>query len=100
MCSSVIRPIAAVDACFSFPYEALSLLRNQRLTRQARESILRISYRGYDASAGWMGYDDLKMRKLKLNAIDHGFRAFELKAGSDDEDRDVRATIRSTGEDR
>lgn len=70
--------------------EALSLLSKERSTRQSRESILRDGYPGYDTSVGWMAYDDLKVRELTLNAMDSGFRAFKLKVGSDDEDRDVR----------
>jgi L-fuconate dehydratase len=70
--------------------EALTLLRNERPTRRARESILRTGYPGYDTSVGWMAYDDVKVRDLTLKAIDRGFRAFKLKVGSDDEDRDVR----------
>jgi L-fuconate dehydratase len=70
--------------------EALNLLRNERPTRQVRESILRIGYPGYDTSVGWMAYDDAKVRELTLNAMDRGFRAFKLKVGSDNEDRDAR----------
>jgi L-fuconate dehydratase len=70
--------------------EALNLLRNERPTRQARESILRTGYPGYDTSVGWMAYDDMKVRELTLNALDRGFRAFKLKVGSDNEDRDAR----------
>ena len=70
--------------------EALSLLRKERPTRQSRESILRDGYPGYDTSVGWMAYDDVKVRELTLNAMDRGFRAFKLKVGSVDEDRDVR----------
>jgi L-fuconate dehydratase len=70
--------------------EALNLLRNERPTRQTRESILRTGYPGYDTSVGWMAYDDVKVRELTLNAMDRGFHAFKLKVGSDTEDRDVR----------
>ena len=70
--------------------EAVSLLHNERSTRHARESILQIGYPGYDTSVGWMEYDDDKVRELTLSAIDRGFRAFKLKVGSDDEDRDAR----------
>jgi L-fuconate dehydratase len=70
--------------------EALNLLRSQRSTRQARESILRTGYPGYDTSVGWMAYDDVKVRELTLNAMDRGFHAFKLKVGSDNEDRDAR----------
>jgi L-fuconate dehydratase len=70
--------------------EALNLLRSERQTRQARESMLRTGYPGYDTSVGWMAYEDVKVRELTLNAMDRGFRAFKLKVGSDDEGRDVR----------
>ena len=70
--------------------EALALLRKERPTRQARESILRTGYPGYDTSVGWMAYDDVKVRELTLKAMERGFRAFKLKVGSDDEDRDAR----------
>jgi L-fuconate dehydratase len=70
--------------------EALNLLRKERPTRQAREWILGVGYPGYDTSVGWMAYDDVKVRELTLSAIDRGFRAFKLKVGSDNEDRDLR----------
>src|SRR5579863_5617297 len=70
--------------------EAVMLLRSERPTRQARQTILQTGYPGYDTSVGWMAYDDAKVRELTLNAMDRGFRAFKLKVGSDDEDRDVR----------
>lgn len=70
--------------------EALTLLRNERPARQARESILRTGYPGYDTSVGWMAYDDVKVRELTLNAMDRGFRAFKLKVGSENADRDTR----------
>ena len=70
--------------------EAVSLLRDARSTRHSRESILRSGYPGYDTSVGWMAYDDVKVRELTLNAMDRGFRAFKLKVGSDNEDRDAR----------
>ena len=74
--------------------EALSLLRKERPSRQARESILTAVYPGYDTSVGWMAYDDVKVRELTLNAMNRGFRAFKLKVGSEDEDRDLhRATM-------
>jgi L-fuconate dehydratase len=86
--------VAALDLSYLedvlSPDDALNLLRNERPARQARESILRTGYPGYDTSIGWMAYDDLKVRELTLNAIDRGFRAFKLKVGSDDDDRDAR----------
>lgn len=70
--------------------EAVNMLRNERPARQARESILHIGYPGYDTSVGWMAYDDAKVRELTISAMDQGFRAFKLKVGSDDADRDTR----------
>ena len=70
--------------------EAIALLRDERPTRPARESILRTGYPGYDTSVGWIAYDDVKVRELTLDAMDRGFRAFKLKVGSENEDRDMR----------
>jgi len=70
--------------------EAVTLLRNERPTRKTRQSILRDGYPGYDTSIGWMAYDDVKVRELTLHAMDRGFRAFKLKVGSENEDRDAR----------
>lgn len=70
--------------------EAIALLRHERPTRHSRESILQSGYPGYDTSVGWIAYDDLKIRELTLKALDRGFRAFKLKVGSSDEDRDAR----------
>ena len=63
---------------------------NERPTRAKREWILHAGYPGYDTSVGWMVYDDAKVRGFTLEAIDSGFRAFKLKVGSADEDRDLR----------
>jgi L-fuconate dehydratase len=70
--------------------DALVLLRKERPTRQTREWILHAGYPGYDTSVGWMAYDDAKVRGLTLEAIDRGFKAFKLKVGSEDEERDLR----------
>jgi L-fuconate dehydratase len=70
--------------------EAVAVLRNERRTRSARESILEAGFPGYDTSVGWMAYDDEKVRELTLKAIDRGFRAFKLKVGSQNENRDAR----------
>ena len=69
---------------------AARAVADARPTRPARESILRTGYPGYDTSVGWMAYDDVKVRELTLDAMDGGFRAFKLKVGSENEDRDMR----------
>ena len=70
--------------------DALELLQGQLVSRNTRMSILNSGYPGYDTSVGWMGYDDQKVRDLTRRAIDSGFKAFKLKVGSDDQDRDLR----------
>lgn len=70
--------------------DAVALLRGNLSGRAAREPILRSGYPGYDTSVGWMAYDDDKVRGLIDRAIGQGFRAFKLKVGSADEQRDLR----------
>jgi len=70
--------------------KALDLLCGQLPSRAAREPILRSGYPGYDTSVGWMAYDDEKVRELTARAMERGFRAFKLKVGSADENRDLR----------
>lgn len=70
--------------------DALELLQGQLADRNTRMSILNSGYPGYDTSVGWMGYDDQKVRDLTRRAMDSGFKAFKLKVGSDDQDRDLR----------
>lgn len=69
---------------------AIDLLRNHWSTRQERERILHHGYPGYDTSVGWMAYDDRKVRELTERALERGFRAFKLKVGSTDRNRDLR----------
>jgi L-fuconate dehydratase len=70
--------------------DAVELLQGQLASRNTRMSILNTGYPGYDTSVGWMGYDDHKVRDLTRRAMDSGFKAFKLKVGSDDPDRDLR----------
>jgi len=70
--------------------DALLILRTNTTTRHLRAPILQSGYPGYDTSVGWMAYDDGRVRELTQRAIDHGFRAFKLKVGSEDESRDLR----------
>lgn len=46
-------------------------------------------YPCYTTSAGWLGYDDDKLRRLCREVIDAGFRHIKLKVGRDRED-DIR----------
>ncbi len=69
---------------------ALSLLRDARHGRVAREAILRDGYPGYDTSVGWFAYPDEQVRENAKRAAGQGFRALKLKVGSDDTARDLR----------
>jgi L-fuconate dehydratase len=70
--------------------QALDMLQEQWSSRSERSDILRCGYPGYDTSAGWMAYDDDRVRALTQRAMSQGFMAFKLKVGSADECRDLR----------
>lgn len=70
--------------------DALAILRDHLAGRGRRECILRGGYPGYDTSVGWIQYDDGQIRERAHAALGNGFRAFKLKVGSDDGDRDLR----------
>jgi len=70
---------------------ALDMLRALEPTRAARVADLerRGGYPCYTTSAGWLGYDDDKLRRLLREAVDDGYRYLKLKVGGGLED-DVR----------
>ena len=70
--------------------EALNLVTANLPCRFERKAILAEGYPVYDTSVGWIAYDDEKVRELTARAIDKGFRAFKLKVGSAERDRDLR----------
>jgi L-fuconate dehydratase len=70
--------------------DALQLLTQEQPSRSTRENVLRGGYPGYDTSVGWFGYDDETVRENARRALDRGFRAFKLKVGSRDPERDIR----------
>jgi L-fuconate dehydratase len=70
--------------------DASSILKGQEATRSARDDVLKTGYPGYDTSVGWFGYDDNRVRENARRALDTGFRAFKLKVGSSDPNRDIR----------
>lgn len=70
--------------------DVVSTVREQLPRRAERDTILRSGYPGYDTSAGWMAYDDAKVRQLTLRAMSQGFAALKIKVGSTDEHRDLR----------
>jgi len=77
--------------------DALRILRDAEASRSEREAVLKTGYRGYDTSVGWFRYDDNHVAELARKALDRGFKAFKLKVGSKDGERDVRraAMLRS-----
>ena len=74
----------------STPEEALALLQKQAVGKAERWATLeREGYPCYTTSAGWLGYDDDKLRRLCKEAIDAGFNHIKLKVGRDKAD-DIR----------
>ena len=70
--------------------EALAILRKAEAGKAER--IARLEAKGYPCyttSAGWLGYDDDKLRRLCKEAIDAGFNHIKMKVGRDLED-DIR----------
>jgi L-fuconate dehydratase len=76
------------------PEEALALLQKQAVGKAKRWATLeREGYPCYTTSAGWLGYDDAKLRRLCQEAIDAGFNHVKMKVGRDKADDIRRLTI-------
>ena len=72
------------------PDEALALLRERAPGKAERLADLEANgYPCYTTSAGWLGYDDAKLRRLAQEAVDAGFSHLKLKVGRDLQD-DIR----------
>ena len=85
------------------PDEALALLEARAQGKaERRAALLADGYPCYTTSAGWLGYDDAKLRRLAQEAVDAGFRHIKLKVGADLEDdiRRVRVAREVLGPDR
>lgn len=89
-------------ACIDFRYitdaitqeEALALLRDNVATKAERVAYLQQNgYPAYTTSAGWLGYDDAKIRRLCEEGIAEGWTHFKLKVGADIADDVRRAAI-------
>ena len=64
------------------PDEALALLEARAAGKAERATWLQThGYPCYTTSAGWLGYDDLKLRRLAQEAVDAGFSHLKLKVG-------------------
>jgi L-fuconate dehydratase len=76
------------------PSEALALLKAQDAGKAERLATLeREGYPCYTTSAGWLGYDDAKLRRLCQEAVDAGFNHVKMKVGRDKADDIRRLTI-------
>ena len=76
------------------PDEALAMLREKEAGKAERIAVLeREGYPCYTTSAGWLGYDDEKLRRLCQEAVDQGFNHVKLKVGRDIEDDKRRLRI-------
>ena len=85
------------------PDEALALLRERAVGKEARRAeLLADGYPSYTTSAGWLGYEDAKLRRLVREAVDAGFSHVKLKVGRDlaDDVRRLRIAREELGPDR
>jgi L-fuconate dehydratase len=66
------------------PAEAIEILRANEPSKQRRiQRIIREGYPAYTTSAGWLGYDDAKLRRLCREALGEGFTHLKIKVGRD-----------------
>lgn len=72
------------------PSEAVELLRKREATKADRiAEMQRDGYPSYTTSAGWLGYDDDKLRRLCRDLSARGWTHFKIKVGRDLQD-DIR----------
>lgn len=82
--------------------EALEIVERNIATRSQRIGHLEEhGYPAYTMSAGWLGYDDAKIRRLSREAVNQGFRHIKLKVGVnvDDDIRRLRGIRETVGDD-
>lgn len=96
-----MTPEQFVD-CVDFRYltnaltreDALAILRDAETGKQDRIAEMeKTGYPAYTTSAGWLGYDDAKLRRLCQEAVDAGWSHIKLKVGLDVEDDKRRCAI-------
>lgn len=76
------------------PQEALAILQKAEVGKADRIATLeKEGYACYTTSAGWLGYDDDKLRRLCREAVDAGFNHIKMKVGRDLDDDIRRLTI-------
>jgi L-fuconate dehydratase len=72
------------------PQQAIALLKDKEAGKAERErELLTKGYPAYTTSAGWLGYDDDKIRRLCREALAEGWDAMKIKVGRDLKD-DIR----------
>ena len=72
------------------PDDAVQMLKRLAPTKAERIALLeRDGYPAYTTSAGWLGYDDDKLRQLCRDCLAQGWNVFKIKVGRDLED-DIR----------
>jgi L-fuconate dehydratase len=96
-----MTPEQFVD-CVDFRYltnaltreDALAILHDAETGKQDRIAEMeKTGYPAYTTSAGWLGYDDAKLRRLCQEAVDAGWSHIKLKVGLDVEDDKRRCAI-------
>ncbi|CAE6733763.1 L-fuconate dehydratase [Paraburkholderia haematera] len=76
------------------PQEAIAMLHRHAGTRGEREKeMLAHGYPAYTTSAGWLGYDDDKIRRLAREGVAQGWTHFKQKVGGNLEEDMRRARI-------
>lgn len=76
------------------PEQALELLEKNASTKPQRIAELReVGFPAYTTSAGWLGYDDDKLRQLCRECLANGWEVFKIKVGRDLEDDRRRCRI-------
>lgn len=98
----VDMPAEQLVSCVDFRYltdaltpdDAIGLLQRNDATAAEREREMRDSgFPAYTTSAGWLGYDDEKVRRLSRAAADEGWSHVKMKVGSNVDDDLRRAGI-------
>jgi len=76
------------------PQEALEILKSKRDGKKKRSDyLIKNGYPAYTTSAGWLGYPDVKIRRLCREAKEQGWTHIKMKVGSDLQDDLRRAKI-------
>ncbi len=76
------------------PQEALDILIKQADSREQRvEHLLCHGYPAYTTSAGWLGYDEPKIRRLCQEAVKNNWTHVKIKVGSDIQEDLKRAAV-------